>query len=130
MSKFRSLEGILNSSNSKSEANPYFQRKLPESAPTQIRNNLAHHLGCNKVSNQQWSAYLDLDCPDCLNIFASRNKNLKRDRSVQQLNSLNKTRWRFFVDYLQPFTPCWKNLIKKIQKQGKTSGKWMTCSFL
>ena len=50
-------------------------------------------------------------------------------RSIRTANSLNKTRWRFFVDYLQPFTPCWKNLIKKIQKQGKTSWKWMTCSF-
>ena len=30
---FRSLEGILNSSKSKSTANPYFQRKLPESTP-------------------------------------------------------------------------------------------------
>ena len=74
---FRSLEGILNTSNSKSTVNPYFQRKLPESAPTHIRNNLERHLGFHKVSNQQWSAYLDLDYPDCLDFFASRNKNLK-----------------------------------------------------
>ena len=57
--------------------------------PPQLRflipqEDLRKDLGFNKVSNQQWFAYLDLDYPDCLNIFASRNKNLKRDRSVQQ----------------------------------------------
>ena len=102
--------------------------------PPQLRflipqEDLRKDLGWNKVSNQQWFAYLDLDYPDCLNIFASRNKNLKRDRSVQQTAWI-KQDGGFFVDYLQPLTPCWKNLIKKIQKQGKTSGKWMTCSFL
>ena len=75
---------MSDSSNSNSAENPYFQRGSPESAPTRIRNNLARHLGCHKVGNQQCAAYLDLDYQDCLDFFASRNKNLKRDRSMRQ----------------------------------------------
>ena len=75
---------MSDSSNSNSAENPYFQRGSPDSAQTHIRNNLARHLGCHKVGNQQYAAYLDLDYQDCLDFFASRNKHRKRDRSMRQ----------------------------------------------
>ena len=117
------MEGTLNSSNSKSAVNPYFQRELPESAPTHIRNNLARHLGCRKVSNQQWSAYLDLIRLSGLFGFFSQSEQktgkefdpYSKQPGHDLLNTKNKTRWRFFLDYLQPFTPCWKNLLKKTE---------------
>ena len=123
------MEGTLNSSNSKSAVNPYFQRELPESAPTHIRNNLARHLGCRKVSNQQWSAYLDLIRLSGLFGFFSQSEQKSEKSSIRTANSLDmifripriKQDGGFFLDCLQPFTPCWKNLLKKIQKQGKTS---------
>ena len=60
---------MSDSSNSKSAENPYFQRGSPESAPTHIRYNLARHLGCHKVGNQQSTDPRDPssegDRPDC-----------------------------------------------------------------
>ena len=123
----RSLEGTLNSSNSKSAVNPYFQRKLPESAPTHIRNNLARHLGCRKVSNQQWSAYLDLIRLSGLFGFFSQSEQKSEKSSIRTANSLDmifripriKQDGGFFLDYLQPFIPCWKNLLKKYRNKEK-----------
>ena len=85
----RFLEGTLNSSNSKSAVNPYFQRELPESAPTHIRNNLARHLGCRKVSNQQWSAYLDLIRLSGLFGFFSQSEQKSEKSSIRTANSLD-----------------------------------------
>ena len=123
------MEGTLNSSNSKSAVNPYFQRELPESAPTHIRNNLARHLGCRKVSNQQWSAYLDLIRLSGLFGFFSQSEQKSEKSSIRTANNLDmifripriKQDGGFFFRLPSAFYSLLEELVKEIQKQRKTS---------
>ena len=116
------MEGIkLNSNNSKSAVNPYFQTKLPESAPTHIRNNLARRRGSHKVSNQHAMVSIfgfrrsGLFRFFCQSEEKSEKRSIHTANSLDLLNTKNKARWRVFLDYLQPFTLCWKKLLKKTE---------------
>ena len=120
------MEGIkLNSNNSESAVNPYFQTKLPESAPTHIRNNLARRRGSHKVSNQHAMVSIfgfkrsGLFRFFCQSEEKSEKRSIHTANSLDLLNTKNKTRWRVFFRLPSTFYSMLEELVKENTNKGK-----------